>query len=162
MSNIPEPNLPPARPRRSSFATATPVATTTSSKSSQKATSEPKRTGQQGSEAASSRSPESKPTPPPTRQTPRAPAERPAPASPVSRPYSAAKRSPAFSRDILLSVADEQKARLENTVAWTAPRTGVKSQQAFIRWGIDELCSRLEQEYNDGKPFDPIPGQNSE
>ena len=65
-------------------------------------------------------------------------------------------------RHILLSVSDEQKARLENTQAWTAPRTGVKSQQAFIRWGIEELRSRLEQEYNDGKPFDPIPGRSSE
>ncbi|WP_180819519.1 hypothetical protein [Gordonia terrae] len=80
----------------------------------------------------------------------------------TSRPPAAttAKRSPAFSRDILLSVSDEQKSRLENTVAWTAPRTGVKSQQAFIRWGIEELCSRLEQEYNSGEPFDPIAEQN--
>lgn len=150
MSSIPEPNLPPARPRRSSFATATPV-TSAPPKSSQKPTSEPK-----------TAEPEPKPTAAPTRQTPRAPSRQSAPASPAPRPSAAAKRSPSFSRDILLSVSDEQKARLENTVAWTAPRTGVKSQQAFIRWGIEELCSRLEQEYNDGKPFDPIPGQNPE
>ena len=155
MSNIPEPNLPPARPRRSSFAAGAPAAPD-SSKASQKTTG-PKRRGEGSEGAPSSTSPTTA-----TPVTRRAVSEATAPASPAPRPPAAAKRSPAFSRDILLSVSDEQKARLENTQAWTAPRTGVKSQQAFIRWGIDELCSRLEQEYNDGKPFDPIPGRNSE
>lgn len=156
MSNIPEPNLPPARPRRSSFATATPV-TPAPSNSSQKPTTETMGRGE-GSEPTP---PSSPPDPKPTaaKSTRRTVAEATTPNSPAPRPPASAKRSPAFSRDILLSVSDEQKARLENTQAWTAPRTGVKSQQAFIRWGIDELCSRLEQEYNDGKPFDPIPGQ---
>ena len=156
MSNIPEPNLPPARPRRSSFAAAAPAAPA-SPKASQKTTTGPKSRGEGSEGAPSSTSPTTA-----TPVTRRAVSEATAPASPAPRPPAAAKRSPAFSRDILLSVSDEQKARLENTQAWTAPRTGVKSQQAFIRWGIDELCSRLEQEYNDGKPFDPIPGRNSE
>ena len=156
MSNIPEPNLPPARPRRSSFAAAAP-ATPASPKESQKTTTGAKGRGE-GSEGAPSSTPPTTATP----VTRRTVSEATAPARPAPRPPAAAKRSPAFSRDILLSVSDEQKARLENTQAWTAPRTGVKSQQAFIRWGIDELCSRLEQEYNDGKPFDPIPGRNSE
>ena len=158
MSNIPEPNLPPARPRRSSFAAAAP-ATPASPKESQKTTTVAKSRGE-GSEGAPSSTPPTAATPVTRRTVSEATA--PAPASPAPRPPAAAKRSPAFSRDILLSVSNEQKARLENTQAWTAPRTGVKSQQAFIRWGIDELCSRLEQEYNDGKPFDPIPGRNSE
>lgn len=161
MSNIPEPTLPRSRPRRSSFATATQVTSASApSKSPQKPAAEPKVAGQ-GSESPPVLPPEPKPTAATTRQTPRAPAERPS-VSPAPRPSAAAKRSPAYSRDILLSVSDEQKARLESTVAWTMARTGVKSQQAFIRWGIDELCSRMEQEYNDGKPFDPIPGQNAE
>lgn len=155
MSNIPEPNLPPARPRRSSFAAAAP-APPASPKGSQKTTTGAKSRGE-GSEGAPSSTPPTTATPV-TRRT----VSEATPARPAPRPPAAAKRSPAFSRDILLSVSDEQKARLENTQAWTAPRTGVKSQQAFIRWAIDELCSRLEQEYNDGKPFDPIPGRNSE
>ncbi len=148
MNNIPEPNLPPARPRRSSFASAAPT------QPAPQPTTTPTEAGE-GSEVQSPKTETTRSSAPQRSQ--RVAADRGA-----SRPAAAttSKRSPAFSRDILLSVADEQKARLENTVAWTAPRTGVKSQQAFIRWGIDELCSRLEREYNGGKPFDPIAEQN--
>lgn len=153
MTSIPEPNLPPARPRRSSFASATPAAVPESTL--------PRRQRETVGEGSGTTTPS--PTDERTEKAaPRSRRTATADTNPTPRPAAtAAKRGAAFSRDILLSVSEEQKARLENTVAWTAPRTGVKSQQAFIRWGIDELCSRLEREYNAGKPFDPIPDQST-
>ena len=62
----------------------------------------------------------------------------------------------AQSRDILLSVPDDLKDRMVNTIAWTTPHTGITHQQKFIRRGIAELCDRLEKQFNDGKPF-PAP-----
>ncbi|MBW4818407.1 hypothetical protein KTN60_30490 [Rhodococcus qingshengii] len=35
----------------------------------------------------------------------------------------------------------------------TRPRTGIKSQQVFIRTAIDQLCTKLETTYNNGEPF---------
>lgn len=154
MTSIPEPNLPPVRPRRSSFAPATPPPPESVPPTPQKEV--PVGEGRGAAAPTPATEHAEKKTQARSRRTATADA-RPAP-----RPTStAAKRGAAFSRDILLSVSEEQKARLENTVAWTAPRTGVKSQQAFIRWGIDELCSRLEREYNAGKPFDPIADQST-
>ena len=43
-----------------------------------------------------------------------------------------------------------------NTLAWTAPRTGMSKQQQFIRQAIGELCARLESEYNGGHKFAPV------
>ena len=43
-----------------------------------------------------------------------------------------------------------------NAIAWTRPHTGIHQQQKFIRKPIIELCERLEQQFNKGKPF-PAP-----
>jgi hypothetical protein len=54
---------------------------------------------------------------------------------------------------ILLSLEDEMKSRMVNTLDWTRPHTGIKSQQQFIRKAIDALCDDLEKRYNGGEPF---------
>ena len=41
--------------------------------------------------------------------------------------------------DILLSVPEELKERMVNTIAWTQPHTGINTQQKFIRKTIADL-----------------------
>lgn len=79
------------------------------------------------------------------------PGREPAPA-PARRPA----RPTGASKDILLSLAGDLKARMESTIAFTAPYTGIKHQQVFIRRAIAELCARYEQEYNSGNSFPPV------
>lgn len=57
------------------------------------------------------------------------------------------------SKDILLSVPEELKERMVNTIKWSYPHTGIGQQQKFIRKAIADLCERLENEYNQGEPF---------
>ncbi|TPG28082.1 hypothetical protein [Mycolicibacterium hodleri] len=57
--------------------------------------------------------------------------------------------------DILLSLPEELKERMVNTITWTQPLTGISQQQRFIRKAILELCERLEHDFNAGKPFQP-------
>lgn len=67
----------------------------------------------------------------------------------------AAKR-PVASKDILLSLPEDAKERMVNTITWTQPHTGIGQQQKFIRKAINELCDRLERDFNSGQPF-PAP-----
>lgn len=62
----------------------------------------------------------------------------------------------AATTDILLSIEEELKQRMVNTIAGSAMHTGVKQQQMFIRLGIRELCERYEAEFNQGERF-PTP-----
>ncbi|MBU8841454.1 hypothetical protein KL865_34955 [Mycolicibacterium goodii] len=57
------------------------------------------------------------------------------------------------SKDILLSLPEDLKARMVNTITWSHPYTGIGQQQKFIRKAITDLCERLENDYNQGKPF---------
>lgn len=57
--------------------------------------------------------------------------------------------------DILLSLSEDLKDRMVATLEHTRPRTGITSQQAFIRTAIEQLCKRLEADFNDGQPFPP-------
>jgi hypothetical protein len=57
--------------------------------------------------------------------------------------------------DILLSVPEELKERMVNTIAWTQPHTGISTQQKFIRRAISDLCLTLEHDFNGGSAFDP-------
>jgi hypothetical protein len=57
------------------------------------------------------------------------------------------------SKDILLSVPEDLKERMVNTIEWTRPYTGIGQQQKFIRKAIADLCARLENDHNQGKPF---------
>lgn len=57
------------------------------------------------------------------------------------------------SRDILLSLPEDLKTRMVNTITWSHPYTGIGQQQKFIRKAITDLCERLENDYNQGKPF---------
>ncbi|HMT91056.1 hypothetical protein GII33_22705 (plasmid) [Gordonia pseudamarae] len=59
--------------------------------------------------------------------------------------------------DILLSLPEDDKQRMINTIAWTIPRTGIKHQQVFIREAIRRYCSALEEQFNSGEPFDDVP-----
>jgi hypothetical protein len=56
-------------------------------------------------------------------------------------------------RKILLTVDDELKRRMVATLAWTAGRTGISTQQEFIRAAIAAACQRLEDAHNNGQPF---------
>jgi len=57
------------------------------------------------------------------------------------------------SRDVLLSLPEDLKDRMVNTIAWTSMHTGIDRQQKFMRIAIEELCERIEGELNQGKPF---------
>lgn len=84
----------------------------------------------------------------------RAPQKQPAQAT-TSASTTAAKR-PVASKDILLSLPEDAKERMVNTITWTQPHTGIGQQQKFIRKAINELCDRLERDFNSGQPF-PAP-----
>jgi hypothetical protein len=83
--------------------------------------------------------------------TPR-PKPRPQQKASLSAPDTASKRL-SNSRDILLSLPEDLKDRMVNTIAWTNMHTGISHQQKFIRLAIEELCERLESDHNHGKPF---------
>jgi len=70
----------------------------------------------------------------------------------VAAPDTVSKRL-SNSRDILLSLPEDLKDRMVNTIAWTNMHTGISHQQKFIRLAIEELCERLESDHNQGKPF---------
>lgn len=57
------------------------------------------------------------------------------------------------SKDILLSLPEDLKERMVNTITWSHPYTGIGQQQKFIRKAITDLCERLENDFNQGKPF---------
>lgn len=59
--------------------------------------------------------------------------------------------------DVLLTLPEELKERMVNVQAHTQARTGITSQQAFIRYAISQLCARLEEQHNGGALFDPVP-----
>jgi hypothetical protein len=61
------------------------------------------------------------------------------------------------SKDVLLSLPEDLKERMVNTITWCAPYTRIVHQQKFIRKAIEDLCEAYENEYNQGKPF-PEPG----
>lgn len=65
------------------------------------------------------------------------------------------------SKDILLSLPEDLKTRMVNTITWSHPYTGIGQQQKFIRKAITELCERLENNHNQGKPF-PEPVVNED
>lgn len=56
---------------------------------------------------------------------------------------------------ILLTLGEDLKERMSNTLAWTMPHTGITSQQAFVRKAIADLCKQLEDQHNGGAPFAP-------
>ncbi|WP_244604093.1 hypothetical protein [Mycobacterium attenuatum] len=55
-----------------------------------------------------------------------------------------------------MSLPDDLKLRMVNTIAWTTPHTGINQQQKFIRKAISDLCDRLEKQFNNGNAF-PAP-----
>lgn len=86
------------------------------------------------------------------------------PATPrATKPATAATRHEAVARkprkrkvqttDILLSLPEELKERMVATLDHTRPRTGIRSQQMFIRLAIEQLCARLEDQHNGGERF---------
>lgn len=60
-------------------------------------------------------------------------------------------------RKVLLTIEDELKTRMRTTIEHTRGRTGITTQQAFIRVAIEDLCAKLEKEYNRGKRFPKPP-----
>lgn len=148
-NTIPMADMPQARPRRSSIGQAA-----ASEGASPAALQEP---------AAPRAAEEERPSPAPPPSGPQT-AER------AERSVRAGKRSvdrrsaeparsavavkrPLGSRDVLLSLPEDLKDRMVNTIAWTQPRTGIRHQQVFIRRAITELCEQWENEFNQGKPF---------
>lgn len=76
--------------------------------------------------------------------------------APVAQPVAPApKKRKVATTDILLSVSEELKERMVATLEHTRPRTGITSQQQFIRIAIEQLCKRLESDFNNGETFPP-------
>lgn len=127
MSGIPQPELPKPRPRRNVFEKAAATEKT----------------------AAVS---------PPAAEPPIANTSTNVKPEPTRQPGGGVDRSkrPINSKDILLSVPEDLKDRMEATIAFTYPHTGIKHQQAFIRQAIAELCAKLENQHNNGDRY-PMP-----
>ncbi|MEV8195098.1 MULTISPECIES: hypothetical protein [Rhodococcus] len=77
------------------------------------------------------------------------------PASVAQPAAPAPKKRKVATTDILLSVSEELKERMVATLEHTRPRTGITSQQQFIRIAIEQLCKRLESDFNNGEAFPP-------
>jgi hypothetical protein len=73
-------------------------------------------------------------------------------AAPASNPVGEQDRDQK-EKAVLLKLDPGLKARMVATATWTAPHTGLRSHQPFIRQAITEMCERLEQEHNHGEPF---------
>lgn len=86
--------------------------------------------------------------------TPAPVAQRPA-AAPETRGKRREDKRKAATTDILLSLEIDLKERMVATLEHTRPRTGITSQQKFIRIAVEQLCARLEADYNNGEPFPP-------
>jgi hypothetical protein len=63
----------------------------------------------------------------------------------------------ADSSDVLVSMPDALKKRMESVIAYTYPHTGVNQQSAFIRAAIAKYCTEHEARYNGGDPWPEIP-----
>lgn len=61
------------------------------------------------------------------------------------------------SKDILLSLPADLKQRMESVLAYTYPHTGIQHQQVFIRNAIAQACAELEERYNNGYQWPPLP-----
>jgi hypothetical protein len=171
MTTIPKPDFPSARPRRSSIGQAA-AANSGAADQAPPADIAPDQPTAARREAAAPvpevvRAAEAGPAP--EQQAP--PAETPGSATPRGRTRRApqkqagqttpsasttASKRPVASKDILLSLPEDAKERMVNTITWTAPHTGIGQQQKFIRRAITELCERLERDFNDGQLF-PTP-----
>ncbi|MEE2061578.1 hypothetical protein [Rhodococcus artemisiae] len=137
MSGIPEPVRPAPRRSRNTFAQAAE-----SMKGEDATSATPAPVAQQSAATSTPVAQQSAATPAPV-------AQQPAPAP---------KKRKVATTDILLSVSEELKERMVATLEHTRPRTGITSQQQFIRIAIDQLCKRLEADFNDGEAF-PQPAQ---
>ncbi|WP_194150320.1 hypothetical protein [Prescottella subtropica] len=94
-------------------------------------------------------------TPAPVAQRGDATPESVAQQQPVADPAPREKKRKAATTDILLSLDVDLKERMVAALAHTRPRTGITSQQMFIRVAIEQLCARLETDYNGGQEFPP-------
>ena len=70
-------------------------------------------------------------------------------------PPTTSKRLAGRSKDILLTLPEEEKERMVNTIAWTSPHTGISHQSRFMRYAIAKVCAELEEQFNRGEPFQP-------
>lgn len=95
-------------------------------------------------------------------QAAEAQANTPKPVTPKVAPPVAAKpdqqnpKRMGGTKDILLSLPEELKNRMQATLAFTYPYTGIKHQQVFIRAAITQLCAEMERQYNNGEQW-PLP-----
>ncbi|WP_249354706.1 hypothetical protein [Rhodococcus sp. USK13] len=138
MSKIPQPARPAPRSARNTFAQA--AATTATA---QPVASEPTAT-----------LPDTPATAAPSATSSATPRQRKTASTPAKQ--ATEKKRKAQTTDILLSLEEELKDRMVAALDHTRPRTGIKSQQQFIRTAIDQLCTKLETQYNNGEPF-PAP-----
>lgn len=167
MTTIPKPDFPSPRPRRSSISQAAAANSGAADQApsvgiqpdhptpAPKAAVRAAEAGSPPEQEAPSTAPSGTPGPATSRgRTGRAPQKQASQAA-ASASTTASKR-PVASKDILLSLPEDAKERMVNTITWTQPHTGIGQQQKFIRRAITELCERLERDFNNGQLF-PTP-----
>lgn len=147
MSKIPDPVRPAPRRRNTFEQAAQFISTETAAAPQASATPASSTAPPAASEAA---------TPPSTAATPPVVVEAPRPIAQQVAPVE--KKRKRDTMDILLSVPEDLKQRMVATLEHTRPRTGITSQQQFIRTAIEQLCKRLEHELNNGDQF-PAPAE---
>ena len=152
MSGIPEPTRPAPRRSRNTFAQAAE-----SLKAAESSPATPAPVAQQAATTPAPAAPVAQEAPATPQPVAHEVAATPAPIAQQAPPT--AKKRKVATTDILLSVSEELKERMVATLEHTRPRTGITSQQQFIRTAIDQLCKRLEAEFNNGEAFPP-PAQN--
>lgn len=168
MTSIPKPTFPGPRPRRSSIAQAAeanrgttegPATADAANGATEPAVNQTRPPMQSEPPPASTTSDQDQPhvahesSPTPLRSRTRSATTR---AGSSTTATSTSNKRLAQSRDILLSLPDDLKLRMVNTIAWTTPHTGINQQQKFIRKAISDLCDRLEKQFNNGNTF-PAP-----
>ncbi|WP_404316393.1 hypothetical protein [Prescottella equi] len=143
MSGIPEPSRPaPRSSRRNVFAQAA---------ESSKTEAEAPATTQQPAATSAPVAQQPAATPAPVAQQ--------SSVAPATRGKRREDKRKAATTDILLSLEVDLKERMVATLEHTRPRTGITSQQKFIRIAVEQLCARLEADYNNGEPF-PQPAED--
>ncbi|MGY2025801.1 hypothetical protein [Nocardia gipuzkoensis] len=89
--------------------------------------------------------------------TPKSTTEAPAQAPDTAEDQPRRNKRLMASKDILLSLPADLKQRMESVLAYTYPHTGIQHQQVFIRNAIAQACAELEERYNNGYEWPPLP-----
>lgn len=80
----------------------------------------------------------------------------PAPAQAPLASRRGSSKAKGWARKITIYQQEEDSARMRGAMVATIPYEGLTTLSAFVQSAIDEKVARLEEKYNNGKPFPPV------